>query len=356
MKILHVLTSPRAEGTPRLVLDWLTVQEQEQEILFLSAEGELKTEFEQTGVWQFYNAQFQLRFTSAIEIVKLVKKVCEERKPEIVISWPMGFSQWIHLGARLAGVKKLLVHAGNPPGHSWMSKYAYTYLSFWIGFLLGNKVVACSDYIRDAFRTIPLLSKKQFHSVYNCVRIEKFKMTIAKEPHQAIMVATLERHKDHVSLLNAWKILEERKMNFELLLAGNGSMREELQQIAEQLKLKQVRFLGSRNDVPLLLNKSKVFILSTTSQEGFGTVLIEALAARCQVIATDVPACREVLRDGEYGELFPPRDPHALADLIEKKIMTDPDEKLMAHQQQYASTFSPRKMIKNYINIFGNGK
>ncbi len=38
MKILHVLTSPRAEGTPRLVLDWLTVKEHQQYVLFLQKE------------------------------------------------------------------------------------------------------------------------------------------------------------------------------------------------------------------------------------------------------------------------------------------------------------------------------
>lgn len=37
MKILHVLTSPRAEGTPRMVLDWLTVKELEQHVLFFEA-------------------------------------------------------------------------------------------------------------------------------------------------------------------------------------------------------------------------------------------------------------------------------------------------------------------------------
>ena len=70
MKILHVLTAPRAEGTPRLVLDWLSLKDHEQEVVFLTDQGELKLTFEKTGVWQHYNTNFPLKFTNGPKIIQ----------------------------------------------------------------------------------------------------------------------------------------------------------------------------------------------------------------------------------------------------------------------------------------------
>jgi len=67
-------------------------------------------------------------------------------------------------------------------------------------------------------------------------------------------------------------------------------------------------FLGRRSDIPELLGQADLFAFSTTAAEGFGISMIEALAAGLPVIASDVPACREVLLDGAAGELLPAGD------------------------------------------------
>ena len=64
-------------------------------------------------------------------------------------------------------------------------------------------------------------------------------------------------------------------------------------------------FLDSRNNIPELLANADIFAFSTTAEEGFGIVLIEAMAAGLPIIATDVPACREVLDNGKAGILVP---------------------------------------------------
>lgn len=353
LKILHVLLSPRAEGTPRLVLDWLTVKSYEQDLLFLSEEGELKDEFEQAGNWQFYNTAFVARFKSLFQIRNLVRKTCEERKPDIVIAWMMGFSPWVLWGAKQAGVNRLIVHGGNPPGDSFIGKYIFSYMSFWIGNLLGSKVICCSDYIRDAFRAIPFLSKKQFESVYNCFQPSKFQLVNPPQRNafQALMVATMEPHKDHTTLLHAWKIIEQRGFTYTLQLAGNGGLFQELQTLSTSLGLNNVTFLGSRKDVPILLHNSSLFVFSTTHQEGFGTVLIEALASGCTIIASDVPACKEVLKGGEYGKLVPAGNVTALADAIVHAFEYPLDEHSKARNMQYAYEFTPEKMIQRYVEL-----
>ena len=54
-----------------------------------------------------------------------------------------------------------------------------------------------------------------------------------------------------------------------------------------------------------MLAEADIFAFSTTLSEGFGIALIEAMAARLPIIATDVPACREVLDNGKAGILIP---------------------------------------------------
>ena len=75
-------------------------------------------------------------------------------------------------------------------------------------------------------------------------------------------------------------------------------------------------FWGPRSDVPELLGQMDVFAFSTTRDEGFGIALIEAMAAGLPVVASDVPACREVLDDGAAGILVPAGDPAPLAQAI----------------------------------------
>lgn len=354
MKILHVLTAPRAEGTPRLVLDWLSLRDHEQEVVFLTSEGELKTMFQSTGVWQYYNSKFPLRFTNGVKVIRLLHSICRDRKPDVVISWTTGMSQWIHAGARLAGVRKLIIHAGNAPGQSLVSRYLASYFTFWSGLLFGSKVIACSAYIRNEFMKIPLLASRQFYWVHNCVKAERFRLEgLRHTDNSVIMVATLEAHKDHQTLLEAWRVVEEREVPAELILAGDGSLRGTLEALAGRLNLKRVVFLGSRPDIPELLCQSKVFVLSTTPQEGFGTVLVEAMAAGCIIVATDVPACREVLDHGTYGALVEPRNAGKLADAVAIALNGKLTEEMNRKRQEYLEQFTPSSMMKKYLQIVG---
>jgi len=351
-RILHVLPGPRAEGTPRLVLDWLSAGVHEHDLLFLNPEGELKSEFLAKNVWQRYNDKFAVSFFAARQIARLTEEVCLERKPDIVISWPMGFSQWIHWGARRAGIKKLIVHSGNPPGTAFVGRYIYTYLSFWIGYFLGSKVICCSDYIKNEFGRIPFLSKKMFIRVYNCINVKRFVVKDpVKKPGQVVMVATMETHKDHETLLKAWRIIEDRGHPYKLVLAGSGTLEEKLKDTASELKLSNVHFIGSRENIPVLMNESPVFVLSTTIQEGFGTVLLEALASQCTVVATDVPACREVLQSGKFGTLTPPANEQALADAIIAAMQRQQTTKEDSEKAAYVLQFTPEIMMQAYVDI-----
>jgi glycosyltransferase involved in cell wall biosynthesis len=87
-----------------------------------------------------------------------------------------------------------------------------------------------------------------------------------------------------------------------------------------------VRWLGPRHDVPALLALSDVFALPTFYREGVPRALLEAAALGLPLVSTDMPGCRDVIRDGWNGILVPPRDAPALAEALLRLLDAEPDE------------------------------
>lgn len=100
-------------------------------------------------------------------------------------------------------------------------------------------------------------------------------------------------------------------LNAVLLIAGDGSLRDDLQErINAQGLTRRVRLLGRRRDIPDLLCAFDVFA-QTSGSESFGLAVIEALLAGTPVVATAVGAIHEVTGNGRYATLTPPDDIHS---------------------------------------------
>ncbi|MFS8101996.1 glycosyltransferase [Lentzea alba] len=124
----------------------------------------------------------------------------------------------------------------------------------------------------------------------------------------ALCPARLEPQKRHDVLLEAWALVAGAI----LLLAGDGSLRADLEHRAEELGVAdRVRFLGTRCDVPDLLDAADVVVL-TSDWEGMPIAILESLAAGRPVVASDVDGVREALAGGG-GVLVPRRSPSATA-------------------------------------------
>jgi glycosyltransferase involved in cell wall biosynthesis len=168
------------------------------------------------------------------------------------------------------------------------------------------------------------------------------------------MVASMGPQRDHETLIRAVPYVTRQIPGFVLRLVGDGSERARLERVAAELRTgSSIEFLGTRTDIPALLERSHVFVFSTTPQEGLGIALLEGLAAGRPVIATDVPACRELLRDGQFGSLIPPRDPARLAAELVKVISDLSDQGAAERQRSYVRGFSPEQMMGDYLGLVG---
>jgi len=144
------------------------------------------------------------------------------------------------------------------------------------------------------------------------------------------MMGRLVAEKGYFEFLEAWSTLIEEFPNARAIIIGEAlqSDREDsaraIGRRIEDLGLQDsICFAGLRDDVPVLMGASDLFVLPSW-REGMPRSIIEAMASGAPVIATDIRGCREEVVDGETGRLVAPRDVRALAGAL-GDLMRDAD-------------------------------
>lgn len=138
------------------------------------------------------------------------------------------------------------------------------------------------------------------------------------EEYDIISTRNLDKIYNVELLLRALPRTVEKYPKLKCLLVGDGPLRERLRDLARSLGVdSHIEWRGrqSPEEIAGLLNRSKVFV-STSFSDGNNVSLNEAMACECFPIATDIPANREWVRDGENGFLVPCDRPDVLADRI----------------------------------------
>lgn len=148
-------------------------------------------------------------------------------------------------------------------------------------------------------------------------RREEARRRLGLDPAAAVVVnvARQDHQKGQRHLLDAAALLPRRDL-VTLVVGREGHATADLRRRHEALGLgDRVRFLGNRGDVPDLLAAADVFVFPSR-YEGLGGAVLEAMALGLPVVASDLPAIREVVRDGTTATLVPPASGTALAAAI----------------------------------------
>ncbi len=128
-----------------------------------------------------------------------------------------------------------------------------------------------------------------------------------------LSVAHLSPEKGHDILVQAMSEVAKSIPAFRLMIVGDGKCRPDLESMVQKLGLEhQVTFTGFRNDVGAFYDLATCFVSSSTA-EGLGSAVLDALAAGVPVVAAAAGGIPEIVENGHTGILVPPSDPEKFA-------------------------------------------
>ncbi len=167
-------------------------------------------------------------------------------------------------------------------------------------------------------------------------------------------VGNLYPVKGHAQLIKAFSAVVKSFSDAILLIAGRGEELSSLREECTRLGIPDnVKFLGFREDIPVLLQAMDVFVLPSVS-EGLPLSILEAMTFQKPIVASLVGGIPEVVTDGKTGFLVPPGNPEALADKI---LVLLGNPQLSAEfgemgRQRVLATFSLEQMIEEYQALY----
>lgn len=167
-----------------------------------------------------------------------------------------------------------------------------------------------------------------------------------KKVANVISIGRFENQKDFKTLIKSFSDISHAQ----LILVGDGSQRNQLEKLVKKLKIvKKVIFLGWEKNIYSLLTKADLFVLSS-NYEGFGYVLLEAMACGVPIISTNSsygPA--EVLDNGKYGILVPVGDSGAMSKAISSILVNKREYRLYKNRiKRRIGEYDEEKMKQSY--------
>lgn len=171
-----------------------------------------------------------------------------------------------------------------------------------------------------------------------------------------LFVGRLHPQKGVGDLIRAFEIASTTMpdKSWSLKIAGSGYLRNELEQLSEQLSVNdKVEFLGEIDDLDSLYLGADIFLLPSHS-EGMSNSLLEAMASGLPVIASDIPGNHDLIVDQENGLLFEENNIEELADDL-LQLVQDNNLRKRIGSSAYLSVvdrYSINKISDRYINLY----
>ncbi|MBO8242387.1 glycosyltransferase [Prochlorococcus marinus XMU1410] len=361
MKILHVIDGFFLAGIENQAFEIIRNYPEDNKSFLLNTNSSIKYTFEKFNSLKKQKKLIELKNIKSkfsLQLIYLVFRYLKKNKIEALIIYPCHKKMiYVVIAARLAGIEKIFISVQNVV----YKKNNFEIYKIKTLFAILNRLnvcfVAASKSILSSMQILNINLKK-YEVIYNSCDVTNIQKTTNKirsfekknKEKVITMIARLDQIKDHETLLRAFSNLDYS--DWKLKIIGEGSKSFDLKRLAKNLGLNpELVFCGERTDIPEILSQTNIFAFSTTEAEGFGIVLIEAMAANLPIIASDVSACREILLQGKAGMLVPPADikawENSLRELMLSSIKREKlSENLCNYVQQYDSHYIVRKWHK----------
>ena len=227
-----------------------------------------------------------------------------------------------------------------------------------------KKIVSVSDAVKKFLIESRNISPEKILTVRYGIDIDKYKKQDGIQKRKEIgydentflvgIVARLSKQKGHIYLIDAIPDIINKFPNTKFIFIGDGPLRSELEDKVKSLQLNStIEFLGSRPDVPELLNAIDLFVLPSL-YEGLPNVVLEAMASQKAIIATAVDGTPEAIIHEESGLLVSPEKPGELSEAI-KRVIDDKELKSSLEtgaRKRAEDEFSLTGQVKKFENLY----
>lgn len=342
-KLLFIYGPLGGGGAERVLLDFLAnidTERYEVDLCLMVNQGillpEVPSHIRIIPLWDTYNLYYKIAYRLSIKlgIHTLFKRVLKSKiknQYDYTISFLEGMPLKLHAYLNDNSKKLSWVHAD-------LFHYPYTDKQFAKGEQIQayekmDAIVCVSDFTLEMFQKKFPGFEDKLKMIYNPVDLAKIELlseetALEKSPQFTLVsIGRLTEQKRFDRLIRLAARLKKEGFDFRIQIIGEGELRTELENLSKELETETVvEFLGfMSNPFPILKNAD--LMVSTSASEGFGLVVVEAMALNVPVVATKTAGPTEIIENDQYG-LLCEQDDESIYNAV-KKLMAD--ENLRAH-------------------------
>ena len=307
----------------------------------------------------------------ALDLFRLLK----QERPEILHTVLFHANLLGRIIGRAAGVSIIVSTIQNEYFGGWMRER----LLAWTDGLCDMTTVV-SKRVYDRMTRLGIVRSSVCKVIHNGIRVDAFFSLLHLERSERSsgevagrflpLVEMKRGEEDRIHLLAIGRLVEQKgffvlldvianlKKMFPtilLVIVGEGELRSAIEKRIDELELRdQVKLVGERTDTQTFFQKADVFVLSSLF-EGFGNVVLEAMACGVPVVATNTGGVPEMIAEGKSGFIVPSNDSSALARAIERTLHLSSEEKknmIESARRTVEEKFSIQKIAEEYLNLY----
>lgn len=302
----------------------------------------------------------------SLKLLLKIKRIVKAGKFNIVQSNLIHADLWMSL-VKFFWVRNMkLISVKHGFDEAYSAKYGFNTsklnrsLFVWVQRLSGlntNYNITISKGIYDLYVKGKISKASKTEVIYyglNLSHIQNQGFSKTTEQRYAIILGRLVKYKGHEYVIRAWQKIKEINPDYKLYIVGGGAYMDQLKALTKELDLEeQVLFLGYQPNPHQLLHFSEFSIVSSIF-EGFGLIILESWYHRKPVIAFDVPACNEIINDGDNGLLVTPFDYNVITEKV-LHLFTDTTLTSKMGENGYCklqSDYSLERMTNQTLSVY----
>ena len=318
--------------------------------------GTLARELDDAGIKAHYlGARSVLQFA---HVLRQLTSLLREQQPHVVQSFLLHANVVAALAGRRAGVRKIVtgirVAERRKGWHLRLARWADQYV---------DRHVCVSQSVAEYSRVVARLPEEKLLVIPNGVDVDRFAMAapcsldtlgISTGRRVFTFIGRLDDQKGVDWLLELCPVIFKHAPDHDLLVVGEGADRARLESLSDRAGIaSRVRFVGWRAEIPSILAASDLLVLPSR-WEGMPNVVLEAMAARRPVVATDVEGVRDLLGPQAELQIVGKDDAQLFVQRVVSLLCDKPHSDALGrgNQARARQFFSLEAMVEKYAKLY----